>query len=159
MSNKGLGERKERKSNSENYISVKDLENNNLSEIYKLANKIGIESLEIDEGIKLLGYKNALIYTNFFVKHSIQKEYFLKGVTAIVNEVISINELHKLAEKSDLEISVGDIVAKFNFSERQLRQKEYWRKNSLTHKSESGDNVHKGHDYEHRLSRRDRESD
>ena len=148
MSNKRIGSRKEKSSNIENYIPVMGQNRDNLAEIYRLAHGIGIERLDIDESIRLLGDKNTLIYINFFSEHLLPKESFLSGISAIVNKVISIGELKSLEKRSDLETSVRDIVAKFNLREEQLKQKDY------------RDNVSDScYYFEHFSSRLDREPD
>ena len=161
MSNNGLrylhGKRLN-KANLDGLISA-DKEDS-LSEIYRLADSIGIKRDEVNDKIVTLGYNNALLYTKIFKKLvkgiSLPKDIYPIGIEAVLNKISSLKELKTLKEKSDLEISVQEIIKKFELSEKKLMQKEYRRKNPLTGKKESAEKPYRGHTYEHRMSRLDR---
>lgn len=152
MSNKDLRRCKE-KYNTEKFITIGNFLDNP-EPIYEIASKSEIKDSYVNEAISLLGYQDALTYTNFFVKHSLPKELFLEGVTSIVNKSININNLKTLTkrsdlvEKSNLEISVQDTISQFNFTKKQLKQKD-----KQTKPKDSS------HYFEHIDSRIDRQSD
>jgi len=132
--------------------------NKSKDRLYVLAKDIGIKESDVEESVRVLGYRNALSYTEFFAEHSFTKERYLNGVGGIAAKVISIDELRNLAKTSLLDVSAHEIIAKFNLGERQLKQGDVKRESILVGRvQEIGEQPNKDHFSSYALGKLDTE--
>jgi len=138
-----------------------DLDRNSLStvdpkNVAELRRRYDVSLEDAESVIDLLGYKNALSYTNWFFNSSLNNQCYLPGAKKVADGFVKLSELNV----SLIETIVKDSIKTFGITTRQLNQTGYLRANDLTGKKVSGDNPYNsGHLIEHGLSRMDRLED
>ena len=122
-------------------------------EISSLTSMYEVTIEEAKRAIQLLGYENAIQYTEFFFNTDLDKKLYLEGAEALLKDEVDFEQLNK----STLDYEAQSYVNKYNISLKKLMQKEYTIIDPETKKQVSRESPYDSeHTVEHLDSRLDR---